>query len=153
MRPGWLQVAIGTLALAIAVAACGVDNGSPSATPADALGIASVLHEHGIEASNFVSGDAGCADHELTQLAVSMDAVGLDQAEPTRIHLYLFRNQEVYDRLRPAIDACVRSYVTDPSAFGLIEVPPYVAAGAGPWAPEFNRVLRASLTEAVEQGA
>lgn len=141
------------LALAGAsLAACGVTTGPPSATPADIRGIAAVLREHGITASRFVSGDAGCADRDLTQLAVSIDAIGLDQTAATRVHLYLFRNQEVYDRLRASIDDCAASFVTDPAAFGLVEAPPYVAAGAGPWAPEFNRALREALTQAVEEG-
>jgi hypothetical protein len=141
--------AISAVAVALAVAACGVTTGEPSPTPTDILGIAAILRDHGITASRFVSGDAGCADRDLTQLAVGIDAVGLDQTTPTRVHFYLFRNQEVYDRLRPAIDACAISFVTDPADFGLIEAPPYVAAGPGPWAPEFNAAVRDALTEAV----
>jgi hypothetical protein len=141
--------AIVALSCALAVAACGVTTGEPSPTPTDILGIAAILRDHGITASRFVSGDAGCSDRDLTQLAVGIDAVGLDQATPTRVHFYLFRNKAVYDRLRPAIDACAISFVTDPADFGLIEAPPYVAAGPGPWATEFNAALRASLTEAI----
>jgi len=147
-----LQGALGAVVLSIGVVACSVTTGQPSPTPADILGVASVLHEYGITASHFVSGDAGCADRDLTQLAVSIEAVGLDQTTPTLIHVYLFRNGEVYDRLRSAIDTCLESFVTDPSAFGLIEARPYVAAGAGPWAPEFNAALRRALIQAVEQG-
>jgi hypothetical protein len=142
------RIAIAAGAILMSMAGCAVTTGQPSATPADILGIAADLGEQGLSASDFVSGDAGCADRELTQLAVSMDVTGLDQAEPTRIHLYLFRDQAVYDRLRSAVDACVASFATDPAAFGLIEAPPYVAAGAGPWAPAFNRALRTALTKA-----
>jgi hypothetical protein len=140
------------ISMSLSIAGCGVTTGEPSATPADIQGIAADMREHAIDTSDFVSGDAGCADRDLTQLAVSVDAVGLDQTEPTRIHLYLFRDQAVYDRLRPAIDACLASFVTDPAAFGLIEAPPYVAAGAGPWAPEFSAALRAALTKAAGGG-
>jgi hypothetical protein len=143
--------ALAAIAFGLALAGCGVTTGEPSPTPTDILGIAAILRDHGLAASNFVSGDAGCADRDLTQLAVSMDVGGLDQASATRIHLYLFRNQDAYDRLRPAIDACAASFVTDPDDFGLIEAPPYVAAGAGPWAPSFNSALRAALTKASGQ--
>jgi hypothetical protein len=103
---------------------------------------------HGITPSHFVSGDAGCPDPELTPVAVSFDVEGLDQMEPTRIHVYLFRNQASYERLRPSIDLCVPSYASDPAAFGFIEAPPYVAAGPGPWAPDFAAAMREALTEA-----
>jgi hypothetical protein len=148
MRAQTHRIAIAVCAILLSMAGCAVTTGQPSATPADILGIAADLGEQGITASGFVSGDAGCADRDLTQLAVSMDVSGLDQVEPTRIHLYLFRDQEAYDRLRPAIDACLSAFVTDPAALGLIETPPYVAAGAGPWAPGFSTALRTALTKA-----
>lgn len=138
--------------LAVVTAACGEAPASPSPTPADAQGIRTVMHEHGIDLRNFVSGDAGCTDRDLTQLAIGVDASGVDQPGTTRVHLYLFRNREVYDRLRAKIDACARDFVASPDDFGLVEAPPYVAAGPGPWTPAFTDALRQALTQAVEQG-
>lgn len=146
MSAARLQVA--AVIVAAALAGCRITTGEPSATPTDIRGIGAFLHEQGITASGFVSGDAGCPDRDLTQLAVSMDVSGLDQADNTRIHVYLFRDQAAYDRLRSAVDDCLASYVTDPAALGLIEAPPYVAAGAGPWSPGFSAALRRALSKA-----
>lgn len=147
-----LRGSVVALSVALTVAGCSVTTGQPSATPADVQGISAFLLERGISASHFVSGDAGCPDPSLTGVAVSFDVAGLDQTEPTRIHVYLFRDQEAYDRLRPAVDECVPSFVIDPAAFGLVEAPPYVAAGPGPWAPAFTSALREALTKAAGQG-
>ncbi len=155
MRPpiaGRVPLVLLLIAVASSVAGCAVNTGPPSPTPADFPGIASVLARHGITVAGVVSGDAGCRDSDLTKVAVSFGASGLDQAEPTLVHAYLFRDQAAFDRRRAQVDACLRSYVRDPADLGLIEAPPWVVAGPGPWAPEFAAALREALTEALEQG-
>jgi hypothetical protein len=145
-----MKAIVGALAIVaclFAAASC-ASTGPPSATPTDIRGIGAFLHDQGITASGYVAGDAGCPDRDLTQVAVSFDVSGLDQPESTRVHVYLFRDQGAYDRHRSAIDACLASFVIDPASLGLVEAPPYVAAGAGPWAPEFGVAIRAALTKA-----
>jgi hypothetical protein len=124
----------------------------PAPTPADFGGIASDLMQHGIRVAHIVSGDAGCDDQGLKQTAIALDASGLDQTSPTRLYVYIFRNRDVFERLRQSVDACARSYVTDPAAYGSVEVSPFVAAGPGPWAPQFQSAVRAAITEAAGTG-
>jgi hypothetical protein len=50
------------------------------------------------------------------------------------------------------IDACARSYVTDPAAYGSIQASPFVLAGPGPWAPQFQDHLRHALVIAAGNG-
>jgi hypothetical protein len=69
-----------------------------------------------------------------------------------RIHLYAFKDQPTYDALRSTVDACARSYVTDPTTFGAVDEPPYVLAGGGPWAPAFKNALRTALQRAAVGG-
>ena len=125
---------------------------APEPTPADFQGIAALLVQRGITIDNLVSGDAGCDDPILNPTAIGLDAHGLDQDEPVRIYLYIFRNRSSFDRLRSTIDGCARSYVTDPQSFESIEASPFVAAGQGPWAREFETTLRESLVEAAGTG-
>ena len=122
------------------------------ATPTDFEGIVAELAIVGIDANHVVSGDAGCDDQRLSRTAIGFDARGGDQATPVRIYLYAFKNQQVYDELRPAVDACARSYVTDAAAFGSVEVPPYVLAGNGPWTSAFKDALRTALKRAAVGG-
>lgn len=125
---------------------------APAPTPADFQGIAADLVQRGVMIDNIVSGDSGCEDVELSRTAIGFDADGLDQASPTRIYVYIFRNREAYERLRQTVDACARSYVVDPDAFESVEQSPFVVAGAGPWAPDFHDAIRAALVEAAGTG-
>ena len=75
--------------------------------------------------------------------AISFDASGLDQPTPVRIYLYMFRNRATFERLRATVDACARSFVTDPETYESLEQSPYVIAGQGPWGPQFKAALRA----------
>ncbi len=137
----------------LVVSACGIVSTSPPApTPADFQGIAGEMARRGIELDGLVAGDAGCTDSTLIQTAIGFDASGLDQAEPVRLHLYIFRNRDSYDRLRSTIDGCVASFVTDPATFESIEDSPFVLAGQGPWAPEFKATLREALEVAAGTG-
>src|SRR5487761_2651840 len=95
--------------MVLAVAGCAAFTPTTEpATPTDFAGIVAELQGEGIDVNRVVSGDAGCKD------------------------------QSVYDELRPAVDACARSYVTDAAAFGSVDAPPYVLAGNGPWTPAFK---------------
>ena len=148
-----LTVAPVLLLLVFVVAACGVLTTTPPApTPADFQGIASEIVRRGIAIEHLVSGDAGCNDPVLNPTAIGLDASGLDQAEKVRLYLFIFRNRQVYERLRASVDECARSFVTDPDSFESIESSPFVLAGQGPWAPEFKAALRAALTEASGTG-
>jgi hypothetical protein len=122
------------------------------ATPTDFAGIVAELANVGIDVNRVVSGEAGCDDQRLSRTAIGFDARGGDHATAVRIHLYAFSNQQVYDELRPAVDACARSYVTDAAAFGSVDAPPYVLAGNGPWTPAFKDALRTALQRAAVGG-
>ena len=125
---------------------------SPTPTPADFPDLGGRLVQNGLVIDHVVSGDAGCTDKVLIPTAISMDASGLDQAEPVRLYLYIFRNRAAYERLRETVDACAMSYVTDPETFESVDQSPYVLAGQGPWAPQFEAVLRAGLEAAAGNG-
>jgi hypothetical protein len=141
------------LVACLAVAGCGVVSTSPPApTPADFQGIANILLRHGLAFAHVVSGDAGCDDPVLTKAAIGLDASGLDQPTATRLYIYIFRNRDSFERLRQTVDACARSYVTDPAAFESIDVSPYVVAGPGPWGAGFKAAIRAAFDEAAGTG-
>jgi hypothetical protein len=142
-----------SVALALAVSACGTISTSPPApTPADFGGIAAELTRQGVRVGNAVSGDAGCTDPELIPTAIALDAAGLDQATPVRLYLYIFGNRASFEKLRANIDQCARAYVTDPESFESVEQSPYVVAGQGPWAPRFEAAIRHGLEVAAGTG-
>ncbi len=149
------RVRAGVLAASMAVllGACSAftPTTAPS-TPTDFAGVVAELESLGIDVNRVVSGEAGCDDQRLSRTAIGFDARGLDQATVVRIHLYAFKDQPTYDALRSTIDACARSYVTDPSTFGTVDDPPYVLAGRGPWAPSFKDALRTALQRAAVGG-
>jgi hypothetical protein len=149
-RPAGLLLAIAVAAL---LAACGtVSRSAPAATPADFQGIAGDIVQRGIQISHIVSGDAGCADQNLGKTAIAFDGMGLDQATPVRVYVYIFRNRATYERLRSTIDHCAATYVTDPSTYETVETSPYVVSGQGPWGPSFRTNLRAAIDEAAGTG-
>jgi hypothetical protein len=154
-RPARALLTVTPIVLAVAslLAGCSVLTETPPApTPADFQGIATDIVTRGITIDHLVSGDAGCNDPVLNPTAIGLDASGLDQEEPVRLYLYIFRNRDAYDRLRASIDECARSFVTDAETFESIESSPFVLAGQGPWAPEFKSALRDALTEAAGTG-
>jgi hypothetical protein len=141
------------LFIAVFGAACGTISTTPPApTPADFPGITAEVARRGVLVNHFVSGDAGCAAPVLTPTAIAFDAKGLDQATNVRIYIYIFRNREAFERLRATVDECAASFVTDPETFETVEESPFVLAGQGPWAPEFERALREGLTAAAGTG-
>ena len=142
------------LAALLLVVACGGVAGTPPApTPADITGIASELTRRGLTLDRLVSGDAGCDDPVLIPTAIGFDASGLDQTDPIRLRVYIFRNREAFERLGASVDLCARSYVTDPEAYESIAQSPYVLAAEGPWPPRFAAALREALEVAAGDGA
>ncbi len=141
------------LAAVFLVGACGTISTTPPApTPADFDGIATEITKGRIAIDDLVSGDAGCSDPVLVPTAIGLTAKGLDQPTPVRMYLYIFRNRASYEKLRSTIDACARSYVTDPDTFESIEASPFVLAGQGPWGQAFKTALRAGLEAAAGSG-
>lgn len=135
------------------VAACGrISTAEPAPTPADFEGIAAQLTKRGIALGEVVSGDAGCQDPTLVQTAIGFTASGLDEAQPVRIYLYIFRNRDAFERLRATVDECARAFVTDPETFETVEQSPFVVAGQGPWGPDFEAALREALMVAAGTG-
>lgn len=138
---------------ALAMSACGtISSTAPPATPTDFPGLAGRFNTAGIEVSDWVSGDAGCTDPDLVPTAISFDARGLDQATDVRVYLYVFRNRAAFERHRGEIGPCAASFVTDAEMYEEIQQSPYVLAGQGPWAPEFEAAVRKTLEEAAGTG-
>jgi hypothetical protein len=141
------------IVVAILLSACGtLSNTPPAPTPADFPGIAGDIVQRGIRIQHIVSGDAGCPDVDLGKTAIGFDAAGLDQPKTVRIYVYIFRNRATYERLRATVDACARTYVTDPATFESVETSPFVLAGQGPWGPTFKTNLRAAMVQAAGTG-
>lgn len=141
------------LLMGLVVGGCGtISTSAPAPTPADFQGIATELTKRSIVIDRVVAGDAGCDDAALIPTAIGFDASGIDQVDPVRIHLYVFRNRAAFERLRASVDDCARTFVTDPATFETVEQSPYVVAGQGPWASEFEAALRDSLEVAAGTG-
>jgi hypothetical protein len=141
------------LATVLVAAGCGrISTTPPAPTPADFQGIGAELTKRGIVIDHLVSGDAGCTDPVLIPTAIGVTANGIDQAEPVRLYLYIFRNRASFERLRATVDTCARAFVADPQTFETIEQSPYVVAGQGPWAPGFEAAVREALEVAAGTG-
>jgi hypothetical protein len=141
------------LLMLVVVGACGrISTAEPAPTPADFQGIATELGKRGIVIDDIVSGDAGCHDPVLVQTAIGLTASGLDQGQPVRLYLYIFRNREAFERLRATVDGCARSFVTDPETFETIEQSPFVVAAQGPWGADFEGAIRDALKVAAGTG-
>lgn len=147
------RAALAATLVLLVVAGCGVISTTPPApTPADFQGIAAELTKRGVVIDDLVSGDAGCADPALIPTAIGLTATGLDQAEPVRMRLYIFRNRASFDRLRATVDPCARSFATDPEALILIERSPFVVAAEGPWGAGFEAAVRDAIEVAAGTG-
>lgn len=140
-------------AIALLVVACGTITVTEApATPTDFPGLTGRLNAAKVEVADWVSGDAGCEDPDLVPAAISFAAQGLDQAEPVRMRLYVFRNRAAFERHRDQVGPCAQSWVTDPMTYEEVQQSPYVLAGQGPWAPGFEAALRAVLALAAGTG-
>lgn len=140
------------VSVAVLAGACGAATQPPSPTPADFPGITRVLGPLGISVTDIVSGDAGCDDAHLAPTGISFRASGLDQAAPVPIRVYIFHDDAAYQRNLDAIDACARSYVTDPAHYEKLQASPYVLVGQGPWGERFTVALRQGLQTAATAG-
>jgi hypothetical protein len=148
-----LRTLVACVLLTFATIACGTLSVTPPApTPADFPGIVTELGQRSIVVGRTVSGEAGCDDPTLIPTAIAFDAHGLDQADPVRIYVYIFRNRAAFERLRGTVDDCAQSFVTDPATYESIEQSPYVLAGQGPWAPEFKTAIMDALEAAAGTG-
>jgi hypothetical protein len=145
-------VAAALAALVLATACGSVSVTPPAPTPADITGIASALTQRGLTLDHLVSGDAGCDDPVLVPTAIAFDASGLDQADPVRLRIYIFRDREAFERLRASVDFCASAFVTDAETYESIAQSPYVLAAQGPWPPEFETAVREALEVAAGTG-
>jgi hypothetical protein len=140
-------------AVALVAGACGVMNTTaPPATPLDFPGILIELSARGVRAGSVVSGETGCDDPDLIGPAIAFDASGLDQADPVRLHVYIFRNAASYASLRGAVDACTTAYAAADGSVTALDAAPFVVAGTGSWAPEFTAAVREALIAAAGVG-
>jgi hypothetical protein len=144
--------ALSLIALAFVTGCGSVEVSPPAPTPADFTGIATELTKRGLVLDRLVSGDAGCEDSTLIQTAIGFDAKGLDQPDPVRMRIYIFRNRDAFDRLRTSVDMCARAFVTDPESYETVEDSPYVLAAQGPWGPQFKTAVEESLKVAAGTG-
>jgi hypothetical protein len=139
--------------VALALAGCwNVSFTEPPATPTNFPGITGRLNAVGIKVRDWVSGDPGCANGDLAKTAIRFTAQGLDQSTPATLYLYIFRDRDAFERNRASIGPCAASFVTDASTFEEIEQSPFVVASQGPWAPQFEAVLRKTLEQAAGTG-
>jgi hypothetical protein len=147
------RLGAGVVALSLIAAGCGlVSTTSPPATPADFPGIVLELGARGVFAEGIVAGDAGCDDPALVPTAIGFRAHGLDQAEPVQLHVYIFRNQDAYARLRSSVDACTLAYPDADGPPRALDAAPFVIAGSGDWGPAFSEAIRNALIEAAGAG-
>jgi len=139
--------------LSVVAAGCGtISSSPPPATPTDFAGITGRLNVAQIKARSWVSGDAGCTDPDLVSSSVSFQASGLDQVQPVKLYLYMFKDRPAFERHRAQVGPCAQSWITDPQTFEEIEQSPFVVAGQGPWGVAFEAALRATLAEAAGTG-
>ena len=156
------------LALCLTAMACTRGADVPSPSPTDFAGIVEQLAKRGILVANVVAGDAGCPDATLAPTAIAFDASGLDQRDPIRIRVYIFRNHDAWQRLSSvlayavnilnqaglsgSVATCAHAYVTDPSTYESLAPSPFVVSGQGPWPPGFAAALKDGFTVAAGSG-
>jgi hypothetical protein len=140
------------LVVAFVLAGCGESSEQPLPTPADFIGIVEHLAKAGIAVQDVVSGDAGCSGSTLSATAIAFSASGLDQTEPVRIRVYIFRTREAWGRLAGSVATCARSYVTDAATYESVAPSPFVVSGQGPWAPAFAAALASAFSAAAGTG-
>ncbi|HEY6570856.1 MAG TPA: hypothetical protein VIZ22_11215 [Candidatus Limnocylindrales bacterium] len=151
--PHGIAGALAGAVFTILVAACGSLNITPApATPTDFPGLAGRFNAADVIVRDWVSGDAGCTNPDLIPASISFMASGVDQAEPVKIYLYIFRNRAAFDRHRDEVGPCALDFVTDPDTYEEVQESPYIVASQGPWAPGFEAAVRAVLAKAAGTG-
>jgi hypothetical protein len=141
------------IVLCLVLAGCSSVLGSPPVPdPEPFPGIAGQLGRFGVDVASWTSGDDGCDDPTLSATAIRFVASGLDETEPLVLRIYIFRNRDAWERRLADVDACAASWADDPATFVLIQQSPYVLAGQGPWAPQFEAAARKGLQEAAGSG-
>ena len=149
----WMRGAALAVVLAGGLAGCaGLLQSPPVPDPEPFPGIAGQLGRFGVDVASWASGDDGCDDPSLSPTAIRFDAAGLDQATAVHLRIYIFRDRDAWERRLADVDACASAWADDPASFEIIQVSPYVVAGQGPWAPQFDAALRKGLTEAAGSG-
>ena len=138
--------------LGVALAGCANVLRSPTPNPEPFPGISAQLGRFGVDVVSWTAGDPGCDDPSLSATAIRFDAVGLDQAAPVTLRIYIFRNRDAWERRLADVDTCAAAWAADPATFELVSISPYVVAGQGPWPPEFDAALRRGLTESAGNG-
>ena len=137
------------LVIGLSLLACDALRGTaPTTAPGDFGDLSFALGVRHIKVDRTVSGDAGCDDASLAPTVIAFDASGLDQPTAVRLRIYIFRNDDTYERRRPDVDTCVAAWAADAATLELGDASPFVLAGQGPWGPEFKAALRAALAEA-----
>lgn len=138
------------LLIVLLVAACsGPIGATPRPTPQDFETLVGEMTKVGVLINEVRSGDPGCDDPALAAPAIAFSARGLDQPDPVRIHLFIFRNRDAYERRRGDVDACARAFIGDPARIEAVDASPFVAIGEGPWAPGFREAVRSVLVAGV----
>lgn len=152
-RIGRLHSVALAVVVAMTLAGCaGILQSPPVPDPEPFPGIAGQLGRFGVDVQSWTSGDAGCDDPTLSPTAIRFDASGLDQATPVHLRIYIFRDRDAWERRLADVDDCAAAWADDPTTFEIVQVSPYVVAGQGPWAPQFEAALRKGLTEAAGTG-
>lgn len=144
---------LAALVLPVVLAACGTMHlTAEPATPTDFPGLTGRFNAAQVKVRDWVSGDAGCTDPDLIPASISFMASGLDQAEPVKLYLYIFRNRAAFDRHLGQVGPCATSFVTDPTTYEQVAQSPYVLVGQGPWAPGFEAAIHRVLEQAAGTG-
>jgi hypothetical protein len=144
---------MGALLLPVVLAACGtLTLTAEPATPTDFPGLTGRFNAAQVKVRDWVSGDAGCADPDLIPASISFMASGLDQVEPVKLYLYIFRNRAAFDRHLGQVGPCATSFITDPQTYEQVAQSPYVLVGQGPWAPGFEAAIHQVLERAAGTG-
>ena len=141
------------MAVALSLGGCAnLLESAPTQDPQPFPEITGQLGRFGITVSDWVSGDPGCDDPSLSPTSIRFHAVGLDQASPVVLRIYIFRNREAWDRRLADVDTCAASWASDPATFEQLQVSPYVVAGQGPLPPGFKAALLSAITAASGNG-
>ena len=149
LAPRIVAIVVATLLLA----GCGtISRTPPVPTPADFQGIAGDIVQRGINVTTSSRATPAARTRTSARRRSPSTSSGLDQPTPVQVYVYIFRDRATYERLRTAVDACARSYVTDPQTYESVETSPFVIAGQGPWGPRSRTTSGQPSCEAAGTG-